>query len=141
MYGKRPPEGCWNKAKYLQEQASIAYRNHKNNGGTTPWIEFRREYMHAHKNDSGEWYRYVIQVCGIICRVDTTYDHQNLITLTVKDTIDDYKVTLFRDHLSLISKLLGDEGTGVLTDCEYLDIDRSNMKELKNSLLWRRNRR
>ena len=54
MYGKRPPEGCWNKAKYLQEQASIAYRNHKNNGGTTPWIEFRREYMHAHKNDSGE---------------------------------------------------------------------------------------
>ena len=51
MYGKRPPEGCWNKAKYLQEQASIAYRNHKNNGGTTPWIEFRREYMRAHKND------------------------------------------------------------------------------------------
>ena len=83
----------------------------------------------------------VIQVCGRICRVDTTYDHQNLITLTVKDTIDDYKVTLFRDHLSLISKLLGDEGTGVLTDCEYLDIDRSNMKELKNSLLWRRNKR
>lgn len=80
----------------------------------------------------------VIQVCGRICRVDTTYDHQNLITLTVKDTIDDYKVTLFKDHLSLISKLLGDEGTGVLTDCEYLDIDRSNMKELKNSLLWRR---
>ena len=83
----------------------------------------------------------VIQVCGRICRVDTTYDHQNLITLTVKDTIDDYKVTLFRDHLSLISKLLGDVGTGVLTDCEYLDIDRSNMKELKNSLLWRRNKR
>lgn len=51
------------------------------------------------------------------------------------------KFTLFRDHLSLISKLLGDEGTGVLTDCEYLDIDRSNMKELKNSLLWRRNKR
>lgn len=83
----------------------------------------------------------VIQVCGRICRVDTSYDHQNLITLTVKDTIDDYKVTLFKDHLSLISKLLGDEGTGVLTDCEYLDIDRSNMKELKNSLLWRRNKR
>ena len=83
----------------------------------------------------------VVQVCGRICRVDTTYDHQNLITITVKDTIDDYKVTLFRDHLSLISKLLGDEGTGVLTDCEYLDIDRSNMKELKNSLLWRRNKR
>ena len=54
MYGKRPPEGCWNKAKYLQEQASIAYRNHKNNGGTTPWIEFRREYMRAHKNDRVE---------------------------------------------------------------------------------------
>ena len=51
MYGKRPPEGCWNKAKELQAQASIAYRDHKNNGGTTSWIDFRREYMRIHKND------------------------------------------------------------------------------------------
>ena len=79
-----------------------------------------------------------IQVTGRICRTDTTYDHQNIIVLSVKDTIDDYKVTLFKDHLSLISKLLGKDNTGVLTDCEYLDIDRSNMKELKNNLLWRR---
>lgn len=82
-----------------------------------------------------------VQVCGRICRTDTTYDHQNITVLSVSDTIDDYKVALFKDHLSLISKLLGDEGTGVLTDCEYLDIDRSNMKALKNNLLWRRNKK
>ena len=83
----------------------------------------------------------LVQVTGRICRQDSTYDHQNIIILTIKETIDEYKATLFKDHLSLISKLLGDEGTGVLTDCEYIDIDRSNMKELKNSLLWRRNKR
>ena len=83
----------------------------------------------------------LIQITGRICRTDTTYDQQFITTLTVKDTIDEYKVTLFKDHLSLISKLLGDDGTGVLTDCEYLDIDRANMRELKNSLLWRRTKR
>jgi len=83
----------------------------------------------------------LIQVTGRICRVSSTYDHQDICILSVKDTIDEYKVTLFKDHLSLISKLLGDEGTGVLSDCEYLDIDRSNLKELKNNLLWRRNKR
>lgn len=30
---------------------------------------------------------------------------------------------------------------GAVEDCEYLDIDRSNMKVLKNNLLWRRNKR
>ena len=83
----------------------------------------------------------LIQCSGRICRVSSTYDHQDICILSVKDTIDEYKVTLFKDHLSLISKLLGDEGTGVLSDCEYLDIDRANMKELKNNLLWCRNKR
>ena len=83
----------------------------------------------------------LIQVTGRICRTDSTYDHQNITVLSVKDTIDDYKVTLLKDHLSLIQKLLGNEAMGAVEDCEYLDIDRSNMKELKNSLLWRRNKR
>ena len=83
----------------------------------------------------------LIQVTGRICRTDSTYDHQNIIVLSVKDTIDDYKVTLLKDHLSLIQKLLGNEAMGAVEDCEYLDIDRSNLKSLKNSLLWRRNKR
>lgn len=83
----------------------------------------------------------LVQCSGRICRVDSTFDHQNIIALTVKDTIDEYKVTLLKDHLSLINKLLGNEAMGAIEDCEYLDIDRSNMKELKNSLLWRRDKR
>ena len=83
----------------------------------------------------------LIQISGRVCRVDSTYDHQNITVLSVKDTIDDYKVTLLKDHLSLINKLLGNEAMGAVEDCEYLDIDRSNIKMLKNNLLWRRNKK
>lgn len=76
-----------------------------------------------------------------VCRTDSTYDHQNITVLSVKDTIDEYKVTLLKDHLSLINKLLGNEAMGAVEDCEYLDIDRANMKSLKNNLLWRRNKK
>lgn len=81
-----------------------------------------------------------VQVTGRICRTNTTYDTQNIYILSVKNTIDDYKITLFKDHLSLIKKLLGDEAMGAVEDCEYLDIDKSNMQDIKNSLLWRRNK-
>lgn len=83
----------------------------------------------------------LIQVSGRVCRTDSTYDHQNITVLSVKDTIDEYKVTLLKDHLSLINKLLGNEAMGAVEDCEYLDIDRANMKSLKNNLLWRRNKK
>ena len=83
----------------------------------------------------------LIQISGRVCRVDSTYDHQNITVLSVKDTIDEYKVTLLKDHLSLINKLLGNEAMGAVEDCEYLDIDRSNIKMLKNNLLWRRNKK
>lgn len=83
----------------------------------------------------------LIQISGRVCRTDSTYDHQNITVLSVKDTIDDYKVTLLKDHLSLIQKLLGNEAMGAVEDCEYLDLDRANMKALKNNLLWRRNKR
>lgn len=82
-----------------------------------------------------------VQVTGRICRFDSTYDTQNIYILSVKDTIDEYKITLFKDHLSLIKKLLGDEAMGAVEDCEYLDIDRSSMQSIKNSLLWRRDKR
>ena len=49
MYGKRPPDGCWNRAKELQEQASIAYRKYKEDGGDMKWQDFRREFMKEHK--------------------------------------------------------------------------------------------
>jgi SNF2 family DNA or RNA helicase len=83
----------------------------------------------------------LIQISGRVCRTDSTYDHQNITVLSVKDTIDEYKVTLLKDHLSLINKLLGNEAMGAVEDCEYLDIDRANMKSLKNNLLWRRNKK
>lgn len=83
----------------------------------------------------------LIQISGRVCRTDSTYDHQNITVLSVKDTIDEYKVTLLKDHLSLINKLLGNEAMGAVEDCEYLDIDRSNIKMLKNNLLWRRNKK
>lgn len=83
----------------------------------------------------------LIQVTGRICRTDSTYDHQNITILSVKNTVDEYKVTLFKDHLSLIQKLLGNEAMGAVEDCEYIDLDRSNLKELKNNLLWRRDRK
>ena len=49
MYGKRPPEGCWNRAKELQEQASVAYRKYKEDGGSMKWQDFRREFMKEHR--------------------------------------------------------------------------------------------
>lgn len=80
----------------------------------------------------------LIQVVGRICRVDSTYDHQNIYVVYAKNTIDEYKVTLLKDHLSLIQKLLGNEAMGAVEDCEYIDLDRSSMKELKRNMLWRR---
>lgn len=80
----------------------------------------------------------LIQCTGRICRCDSTYDQQNIYIVYAKNTIDEYKVTLLKDHLSLIQKLLGNEAMGAVEDCEYLDIDRSSLKELKNNLLWRR---
>lgn len=80
----------------------------------------------------------VVQLVGRICRMDTTFDVQNIIFLTVKKTIDDYKITLLKSHLSLIDKLLGKEVEGTLSECEYLDIDNLNIKSLKDALLWRK---
>lgn len=78
----------------------------------------------------------ILQVSGRICRVDTTFDKQHFYILEVEQTIDSYRIALFKDHLSLLDKLLGKECRGTLT-CDYIEIDRMKMKDLKRSLLWR----
>jgi ERCC4-related helicase len=87
----------------------------------------------------------VIQTLGRVCRVDSTYDHQNIYFISVKDTIDTYKTSLFKNHKSLISSLLGSEALGTLDSlddrCNYVDVDLGNEKRmLKNNMLWRRNK-
>ncbi len=77
-----------------------------------------------------------IQLSGRICRVDTTFDKQHFYILEVEQTIDSYRIALFKDHLSLLDRLLGKECRGTLT-CDYVEIDRMKMKDLKRSLLWR----
>lgn len=73
---------------------------------------------------------------GRICRVDTTFDKQNFYILEVDQTIDSYRIALFKDHLALLDRLLGKECRGTLT-CDYVEINRMKMKDLKKSLLWR----
>jgi hypothetical protein len=73
---------------------------------------------------------------GRICRVDTTFDKQNFYILEVDQTIDSYRIALFKDHLALLDRLLGKECRGTLT-CDYVEIDRMKMKDLKKALLWR----
>ena len=77
-----------------------------------------------------------IQLNGRICRADTTFDKQNFYILEVDRTIDSYRIALFKDHLALLDRLLGKECRGTLT-CDYIEIDRMKMKDLKKSLLWR----
>lgn len=50
MYGKKHTEETLEKLKHshsviLQQQASIAYKEHKDNGGTMKWQDFRREFF------------------------------------------------------------------------------------------------
>lgn len=77
-----------------------------------------------------------LQLSGRICRVDTTFNKQHFYILEVDKTIDSYRIALFKDHLSLLDRLLGKECRGTLT-CDYVEIDRMRMNELKKSLLWR----
>lgn len=76
-----------------------------------------------------------------ICRVDSTYQTQNIYFISVSDTIDTYKTSLLKTHTKLIDVLLGKEAVGTLDECTYLDVDSSDKRQLKNTLLWRRNKR
>lgn len=57
----------------------------------------------------------------------STYDQQNIYFISVKDTIDTYKPSLFKSHKALISTLLGSEALGTLDSiddqCNYIDVD------------------
>jgi hypothetical protein len=83
-----------------------------------------------------------VQVLGRICRQDTTYDTQNVYFLSVNGTIDEYKIELFKKRIGLIKSLLGTESIGTLEnyECNYLDVDYSDTKELKRNLLWRKDK-
>lgn len=84
----------------------------------------------------------LVQVLGRICRQDTTYDTQNVYFLSVNNTIDEYKIELFKKRIGLIKSLLGTESIGTLEnyECNYLDVDYSDTKELKRNLLWRKDK-
>ena len=54
MYGKHHTEETLNKLRNsngvaLQKQASIAYKEYKNSGGTVTWQDFRREFFKLHR--------------------------------------------------------------------------------------------
>jgi ERCC4-related helicase len=84
----------------------------------------------------------LIQLFGRICRCDSTYNQQNVYLITVNKTIDEYKIELFKKRIGLIKMLLGMESIGTLENCgcNYVDVDYSDIKELKKNLLWKRNR-
>ena len=59
MYGKHHTDETLNKLRNsngvkLQRHASDAYREHKNNGGTAKWQDFRREFFNHHKRCAEE---------------------------------------------------------------------------------------
>jgi hypothetical protein len=90
----------------------------------------------------------LIQVLGRICRCDSTYDHQNIYFISVSNTIDTYKTSLFSKHISLIKALLGVDSLGTLDSlndqeqCNYIDVDLgTERKMLKNTMLWRRDKK
>ena len=82
----------------------------------------------------------LIQVIGRVCRMDSTYNHQNIYFISVNNTVDEYKIELFKRRISLIKVLLGAESISTLnsSECCYIDVDYSDVKELKKYMLWKR---
>lgn len=80
-----------------------------------------------------------VQLTGRVCRMDSTYKQQNIYFISTSNTIDTYRTTLLKKRIGLIKLLLGDESTGALDSCEcnYIDIDYSDVKELKKNFLWK----
>lgn len=81
-----------------------------------------------------------LQTSGRICRTDTKYEKQNFYILEVKDTIDTYKTYLFRTHVSILNKLLGEECVGTLSIDDYIQDENADIKRLRNKLLWKKKR-
>lgn len=45
MYGRKPKPGQWLKSVELQKLASIAYKEHRQSGGSMKWQDFRRQFF------------------------------------------------------------------------------------------------
>lgn len=81
--------------------------------------------------------------------MDSKFDKQNIYFISATDTIDTYKTSLFKSHTALINSLLGIEALGTLdavsddnSACKFLDTDiGAEKKMLKNTMLWRRDKK
>lgn len=81
-----------------------------------------------------------IQTIGRICRMDTKYPYQYIITIVMKDTIDEYKYTLFQNHLNMIQQSVGTSQDLPLSE-DYLMTDSRDSQYLKDTLLWKYKKR
>jgi len=79
----------------------------------------------------------IVQLIGRICRYDTTYTQQHIHILEVIDTIDTYKVQLFRDNVALINNLFGSMG---VLPTDVILRDRSDITSMKRRYLWNKRR-
>ena len=72
--------------------------------------------------------------------MDSTYYVQNIYFISVNNTVDEYKIELFKRRISLIKTLLGAESVNTLdsSECNYIDIDYSDTKQLKKNFLWKK---
>lgn len=76
-----------------------------------------------------------IQTIGRICRRDTTFPYQYILTLVMKGTIDEYKYRLFHSHLGMVQASVGISNELPLTE-DYLLADSRDQQRLKDELLW-----
>ena len=76
----------------------------------------------------------IIQCIGRITRIDTKHPTQYIIFCGVNDTIDEYKYSLFQQHLGVVQRAIN---VGTNIPLEDLDIDNKIVKELREKLLWK----
>ena len=76
-----------------------------------------------------------IQTIGRICRRDTQFPYQYILTLVMKGTIDEYKYRLFHSHLGMVQASVGISNELPLTE-DYLMADSRDQQRLKDELLW-----
>lgn len=77
----------------------------------------------------------MIQAIGRICRRDTKFKEQYVISIVMKGTIDEYKYRLFKNNLYLVENATGTNRSLPLNE-DYLMKDSNDLRKLKNELLW-----
>lgn len=78
----------------------------------------------------------IIQAVGRICRRDSKFKYQYCIFITMEETVDEYKFRLFQNHLNLVQQSVG-AGADIPLNKEYLTHGSNDIKELKDTLLWK----